>query len=463
MLSGEPTPQKDNNAGNRIHRIVTRYPDSVLHRTILILFTVLSAFAEVRTLTLRQALELAQKQSPDVMVARLDEQKAQAAIRIVRDPFTPKVFAGSGAAKTWGYPSAINGQPPSIVEAQAVMSLFNRPQSWEVARVRENARGAGIDTQSKSDDVLFRVASLYVDAAQAARTAEFAGKEVEALTSAAQAVQARVSQGYELPIEGKRADLNLARTRQRAHGAAADQDYTEAALATVLGFPDTDRVRAVPDDPNAQNQPAALEKSVPESEEAAVETALQNSRELRLLQSQLQAANFAVQEQKAQRLPQVDLVAQYALFAKYNYTGYFTTFRRNNAELGLSFKIPLLTGSAVGGARAQAEADMARVRIQMNNARSRIAADARKSYGELKQTEEGRTVARLDLDVARDQLSILLAQLDEGRATRRQVDEARFVEQEKWIVLYQTEYAVERARLALLRQTSRLSAALTAP
>jgi outer membrane protein TolC len=103
---------------------------------------------------------------------------------------------------------------------------------------------------------------------------------------------------------------------------------------------------------------------------------------------------------------------------------------------------------------------MSKARIQMNNARSRIAADTRKSYGEMKQAEEGRTVARLDLDVARDQLSILLAQLDEGRAGRRQVDEARFVEQEKWIALYQAEYAVERARLALLRQTGRLSAAL---
>jgi outer membrane protein TolC len=203
-----------------------------------------------------------------------------------------------------------------------------------------------------------------------------------------------------------------------------------------------------------------LEQSLPESEEVAVEVALQNSRELRLLQSQLQAANFGVMEQKAQRLPQVDLVAQYALFAKYNYTGYFTKFQRNNAELGLSFKIPLFVGAASGGAAAQAADDMAKARIQMNSARSRIAADARKSYGELKQEEEGRTVARLDLDVARDQLSILLAQLDEGRATSRQVDEARFAEQEKWIAFYQSEYAVERARLALLRQTGRLSAAL---
>jgi len=78
----------------------------------------------------------------------------------------------------------------------------------------------------------------------------------------------------------------------------------------------------------------------------------------------------------------------------------------------------------------------------------------------LKQAEEGRTVARLDLDVARDQLSVLLAQLDEGRATRKQLDDARFIEQEKWIALYQADYTVERARLSLLRQTGRLSAAL---
>ena len=110
--------------------------------------------------------------------------------------------------------------------------------------MRENARGAGIDTQSKTDDVLYRVASLYVDAAQAARTAEFADREVEAMTGAAQAVQARVSQGYELPIEGKRAELNRGARPAAGRRRRSDQDYTEAALATVLGFPDTDRVRA---------------------------------------------------------------------------------------------------------------------------------------------------------------------------------------------------------------------------
>jgi hypothetical protein len=66
----------------------------------------------------------------------------------------------------------------------------------------------------------------------------------------------------------------------------------------------------------------------------------------------------------------------------------------------------------------------------------------------------------LDLDVAREQLSILLAQSSEGRATLRQVEEARTVESAKWLALYEAMHAAERARLELLRHTGTLSASI---
>ncbi|MBV9771133.1 MAG: hypothetical protein JOZ32_16295, partial [Bryobacterales bacterium] len=69
-------------------------------------------------------------------------------------------------------------------------------------------------------------------------------------------------------------------------------------------------------------------------------------------------------------------------------------------------------------------------------------------------------VARLDLDYTRDQVSLLLAQLGEGRATQQQLDNARLTEQEKWIAFYDAQHAVENARLDLLRQTGTLQAAL---
>jgi len=65
------------------------------------------ARAEVHSLTLRQTIELALRQNPDVALVRLDEQKARAAVRVARDPFLPHLTAGSGMAYTSGFPMSL--------------------------------------------------------------------------------------------------------------------------------------------------------------------------------------------------------------------------------------------------------------------------------------------------------------------------------------------------------------------
>jgi hypothetical protein len=68
----------------------------------------------------------------------------------------------------------------------------------------------------------------------------------------------------------------------------------------------------------------------------------------------------------------------------------------------------------------------------------------------------------LDLDVAREQLSMDLAQIEEGRATLRQVEEARIVENHKWIAFYDAQYALEKARWNVLRLTGEVVASVEA-
>jgi hypothetical protein len=69
-------------------------------------------------------------------------------------------------------------------------------------------------------------------------------------------------------------------------------------------------------------------------------------------------------------------------------------------------------------------------------------------------------VARADLDLAREQLSIDLAQYDEGRAPLAKVEASRALENEKWLAYYDTQHTAELARLNVLRQTGTLVAAL---
>ena len=104
----------------------------MLRPTFVLIFATALGLAETHSLTLRQAVEIALKENPDLVLSRLDEQKAQAGIRVAKDPFVPKVYAGSGDAKTWGYPGSIEGAAPSIIQARTDMALFNvrRATSW---------------------------------------------------------------------------------------------------------------------------------------------------------------------------------------------------------------------------------------------------------------------------------------------------------------------------------------------
>lgn len=420
--------------------------------TLLLVFAAGAALAEVHPLTLHQAVDMALKQSPDLVLARLDEQKAQYAVRIAKDPFTPKIYAGSGDAKTWGYPASIEGAAPAIIQTRTDMAVFNRPKSFELARVRENARGAGITVQEKTDDLAYQTASLFLDAQQLVRSAQSLNLEVESLQRVSEAMKLRVEEGRELPLENKRVAVDLARARQRAEGVGSDLDYAEASLAVVLGYSAGDRVQPMDD----ERKPP----EIPESEQAARDLALKNSREIRRLESELQAKGFEVREYRSAHLPTVDVVAQYQLFDTNIYKSYFPHIQRNNGQLGVAVTIPIVGGSAVKGLLSQAEADVQELRTQMNQTRNRITLETQKNYQDLQKSESSREVAKLDLDYAREQVSVLLAQLDEGRVPRQKVDDARLNEQEKWIAFYDAQHAVEKTRLNLLRETGTLLASL---
>src|SRR5579872_2353611 len=135
--------------------------------------------AEIRPMTLRQAVATAVRQNPDIALARLEEEKARYGVRVARDPFFPHIKAGSGLAYSNGFPMSIEGSAPSIVQANASQFIFNRQQSFSVAQAREDARGASLAVTSKRDEVAFRIASLYLDAERALRIGALARKDAD--------------------------------------------------------------------------------------------------------------------------------------------------------------------------------------------------------------------------------------------------------------------------------------------
>ncbi len=423
-----------------------------MRKIALFLLPLLAASAEVKTLTLRQALDLALAQNPDLLLARLDQQKARQQVIITHDPFVPKVFAGSGAAKTWGYPASIDGNAPSILQTRTQWTLFDRSQSYQVAAAREGVRTTEIDTGRQQDEVIYRIATLYLDAEQAALSRQAADRQVENLQRVLELVQARVAEKREIPIVASKANLELQKARNAVETLALDSINAETQLAMALGLGPDDRVR-----------PAAEERTklaLPASEDESITTAIENSRDIKRLESVMQQKMLEIKGYRAQRLPKVNAVAQYELLGKYYYQNYFQQFQTNNGQLGASIDIPLIAGPSARAYITSAETDIAKIKIEVDRTRSRITADLRRAFQEVKRAESARDYASADLDVARDQVAIDLAQYNEGRLQMSALEQARALENEKWLALYDAQHTAERARLSILKQTGTLQAAL---
>jgi outer membrane protein len=410
------------------------------------------AAAEVHSLTLVQALEIAARQSPEVTLARLDAQRAEQGVKIALDPFRPKAYAWSGLAYTYGYPNSIDGNAPSLMQVRTDMAIYNRPKSYQVAAARETARGSEFASQAKAEDVAYQAADLFLLATQTRHQDETIAGQLPALQKVVDSMSAAVSEGSELPLELKRARVNMAISETRLSSLRLDRDYYEMMLAVVLGYPATDRVKPIESDLSLT--------PTPPSEEEAAEIALRNNREIRQMQSNLLAKELDVRSFKAARLPQIDLVAQYALFAKYNYVNYFQKFQHNNFQIGASIAFPLLIGPASSGLALQSYTDMQKIRIQLDQVRNRILSDTRRSYEQWQKAQKMRDLSHMQLDLAREEVSVLLAQNSEGRVPIARVEQARLEEGDRWIDFYNAEAQVARAKFAILRQTGTLLTAV---
>lgn len=410
--------------------------------------------AEVHSLTLQQALEIAARQNPEVALARLDEQRAEQGVRVALDPFRPKVYGGSGLAYTYGYPNSIDGNAPSLFQLHTDMALFNRPKSYDIAAARETARGSQFGAQAKAEDVAYQAADLFLTASSIGHEGQTLAQQLPSLQKVVEAMNAAVTEGSELPLELKRAKVNLAVAQERLSSSSLDQDYYQMMLAVALGYPATDRVKPIDSDLSAT--------PTPPSEDEAADMALHNNRQLREMQSNVLAKELQVRSFRAARLPQVNLVAQYALFLKSNYVDYFQKFQSNNYQIGASITIPLIVGSASKGLALQNSTDMQKIRVQMDQTRNRIIADTRRSYEQWKKAENIRDLSRMQLDFAREELTVLLAKNGEGQVPLSRVEQARLEEGNRWIALYEAEAQVTRAKLAILRETGTLLAVLRA-
>src|SRR5215475_13450778 len=83
------------------------------------------ASQEAQTFTLKEAVDGALRNSPEVTLAERRHEVAARNIAVMRAAFQPNLYTGSGAAYTYGFPQTPSGVAPSIVNLSYVQTVFN--------------------------------------------------------------------------------------------------------------------------------------------------------------------------------------------------------------------------------------------------------------------------------------------------------------------------------------------------
>jgi outer membrane protein TolC len=126
----------------------------------------------------------------------------------------------------------------------------------------------------------------------------------------------------------------------------------------------------------------------------------------------------------------------------------------------MALSVPVFTGKAVSSRVARASIGEREARLQLEARQSGIELETYRLYAQSQQAQSAQTLARLELDFARESLSVALAQFEEGRTAIDALERARIEEAQAWDRYYDAKHALERAQLNLLRRTGDLITAL---
>ncbi|SRR5579871_581654 len=409
------------------------------------------------TLTLKQAVEMALAASPEVKVMQAQQDAAQQAINEARSAFIPAFYLGSGAAYTRGTSQLIEGQPPSIANAVVIGQILNRPLSHAVEEMRANAQAVSAGASVRRDDLIWRVSTAYLDLAHTASELEAVSKETGSLTKLEALMLERVKEGRELPSEGTRAKLNVARNRQHILEMQGRVTLLESTLRSLLSLPEDRRFRTSPEPLGALEADAALDSV--EEENRAVQRAWDNSAELKKLNFELQAREARLRAEESQKYPQMELLVNYAYLTRATrfVTSSLNTLTPNNIQLGTSIKIPLFANAKIAARVGEATAEITVAKAALESAKRRIALDVRTAFQQSREATASKEVARLELELARQNTSVTLAQFEEGRAGAKELEQARLEESGKWNALLDSGFAGDKAKLQVLKATGEIS------
>jgi outer membrane protein TolC len=398
-------------------------------------------------LTLRQAVTLALQNSREIALARMQYTVALNAAGVNRADFRPNLYTGSGAAYTSGFPSTVGGQAPALFSLSYTQSVFNLPLRGQLKAAEDRAAAQKIELDRTRDAVIVRTAITYLELAKVRASLELLRGEGASAEKIAGVTRERAEAGQELPIEITRSQLTLARIRERIiHLEGRDAILTQQ-LQDLTGMSDR----------SVQVETEQTSFAVDQQESQLIAAALKTSPFVTEAEKEREARQHLLKGAKGEFWPTVSAVGLYQVLGKFNnFSEFFNHFQRNNVTVGVDVHVPIFSSKTFADIKL-AKSQLSEAELVLGNKRQEVRADVLQKARDVRELDAAHEVARLDLQLAQESLQILQTKFDQGRATLRDIEQARLDENDKWVAFLDAEFSRQQGQLSLLQATGQLA------
>jgi outer membrane protein len=408
----------------------------------------LAASCPAEPVPFAQAIELTLKRGGIIAISVANRQKAYEAYQQARAAYLPTIVFGSGLGYTNGIPPSLEGSAPSIFNVVSQQSLLNFAQQDLIRAARNEWKSTGLDMDDKRSAVILDAANTYLELDNALRRLQTLVEAAQDAKRAEFITRQRLKEGLDSQLDLKKAQLNVARVEMRTATAQTAADVARQHLSALTGLP-AESIETVSS--SIPSTPAI------EQQQNLAAQAAQNNPAVRLAEQKVVTAEWRARAEHRALYPSIDFATQYQRLSNTinNYQQFYKNFQPNSFAVGLSIRFPISDFAQHARSNAAA-AELLRARKEAQGVRSQIEENTLKLQRSLRQLAAASNVAKLEYEVAQAGIESVNAKLASGEANARDQENARLDASTSYSSYLDSQLALSRATLELMRQTGEL-------
>lgn len=382
--------------------------------------------ADVSSLSLSEAIKLADKQNPKITAAFSGVSAADHRITQARSGFLPQVnfteTYGHTTNPMWAFGTRLNQKiitqqdfNPDKLNHPDAIDNFNSAVSveWPVYhggqiqigldQAKWNKEAQELFLARTRQSVIAQTATTYTDLLMAQQQRDVIQKSLETAQKHLAMIQSRYQNGLTVKSDLLRTEVHIADLEQHRIEADSHIAIAMASLSAAMGAPGDSRWQLT----------TALEKGEPlvGSVEDWIGTAESNRPDMRNMVIQEQMAEADVRKARAAHLPQVNLMGTYELNSE--------DFRNSgdNYTIGAVMRINIYSGDRLSAKTAESEAMLSQVQAMRSELTSGIDVQTRQAFLEAQSAWNRIRVSEAAVSQAHENLKIVRDRYENGLLT----------------------------------------------